>query len=191
MAAPPVQILSADAELADPAVWLPDTTAAAPPLVIALTGPQASGKSTLANALFATAFPVAARGTVASATTRGIQLARVARPDADVIVLDVEGADARARGRDAKAFAARCAAFVTALADVVLVNLWFHDACRVDSAAHSLISSVLHTCAQGLVDGAASRTALLVTVRDVDDESPDSQEQISAMVQNDVSCVTR
>lgn len=118
-------------------------------------------------------------------------MSTVARPDAscDLLILDVEGADARARGREAKTFASRCASFVTALADVVIVNLWFHDACRLDSAAYSLLTSVLLTCAQGMVDGAMVRTALVVTVRDAEDDTPDGAEELSAMISSDVRCL--
>lgn len=190
MATAPVEILSPDGELADTQDWLLDpTTSTSPYFVVAIAGPQASGKSTLANALFHTSFPIASRAVVGEATTRGIHLAQIP-PSPHVtnhtLVLDVEGADARARGRDAKAFAARCAAFVTALADVVIVNFWFHDACRLDSAAYSLIRSVLYTCAEAFADGTQSRTSLVVAIRDADDDSTHALEELSSMIQNDV-----
>ena len=103
------------------------------------------------------------------------------------LVLDVEGADARARGRDAKVFAAMCAAFVSTVADVVIVNLWFHDACRLDSAAYSLLRTILKTSAQGLVDGAEARTALVIAVRDTEEDSETGLQSIRDMIKNDVS----
>lgn len=188
MAGPPVEILSADGELADAQDWVTYGSAASSFFVVAVAGPQASGKSTLANALFGTDFPVARSGVVGEATTRGILLSHVPHdhPTKDTLVLDVEGADARARGRDAKAFAARCAALVTALADVVLVNMWYHDACRLDSAAYSLIRSILFTCAEGMADGSLARTSLVVAVRDADEDSSDALHELTAMIQTDV-----
>lgn len=173
-----------------------------PVCVVAVIGPQASGKSTLANALFETRFPVAPRGAVGVATTRGIdaavppmlpappggaggeleqleQLAPSASPP-PLVVLDVEGADARARGRAGKAFSTRATAFATTLADAVLLNVWYHDTARVESAGYGLLRTVLQTQAKAIVDSAAAqepvqpRTALIFVVRDVDDDVTDN-----------------
>lgn len=189
MPSAPVEILSPDGDLAEAQDWLAEPSDVDSIFVVAIAGPQASGKSTLANALFNTDFPVAKRGVVGEATTRGILLSQVSATESiskDTLVLDVEGADARARGRDAKGFASRCAAFVTALADVVIVNLWFHDACRLDSAAYSLIRSILFTCADGLADGNEARTSLVIAVRDAEEDSNEALDELSSMIQHDV-----
>lgn len=99
----------------------------------------------------------------------------------------MEGADARSRGRDAKNFAARCVSFVASLADVVIVNMWYHDACRLDSAAYDLLRSVLVTCAEGLVGGSEARTGLVVAVRDADDESLDAINQLKQVIISDLT----
>lgn len=186
----PVEIISHEADLSDPSDWLPDDLvySSDPLFIVAITGPQASGKSTFANALFNTSFPVANRGSIATATTRGILLSYVSSESSrpHTVVLDVEGADARSRGKEAKTFAARCASFVSALADVVVVNMWYHDACRLDSAAYSLLRSVLLTCAQGLVDGSDAHTALVVAVRDAEDDSSDATDELKQMIISDV-----
>lgn len=177
--------------MTQPDSWFPDSEdelTQDPFFVVAITGPQASGKSTLANALFNSSFPVASRGSVGSATTRGILSSRVQSP-VPTLILDVEGADARSRGRDAKLFASQCASFVSALADVVIVNLWFHDACRLDSAAYALLRSILKACAQALVDGAEARTALVIAVRDADDDSQGSLESLQDMIAVDVRSI--
>lgn len=158
----------------------PDTNA----IIIAILGPQASGKSTLANALFGTSFPVADRTLLASSTTRGILAARpTERPD--IVVLDVEGADARERGRSGRNFQARCASFVSTLADCIILNLWFHDTCRVDSTSYELLRTVLHTCAQAIHDGSSGRTALVFAIRDVEEEV--HPENLMQIVTDDVS----
>lgn len=185
----PVQILHPDGELAQPDTWFPNPPtplSSTPFVVVAITGPQASGKSTLANALFDTSFPVADPRSVGLATTRGILASTPSLPPHPTLVLDVEGADARARGRDAKLFASQTASFVAALADVVIVNLWFHDACRLDSAAYSLLRSILFTSATALAEGAAARTALIVAVRDADDDSEDAAQSLRDLIFSDV-----
>lgn len=188
MSSSAVEILHSDGDLAPPEAWFDDSEPLPeePFLVVAITGPQASGKSTLANAIFDTTFPVASRSAVGLATTKGILAERISTLPRPTLILDVEGADARSRGRDSKVFAAQAAAFVSALADVVIVNLWFNDACRLDSAAYSLIRAILNTSSQALVDGASVRTALIVAVRDVDDNSMDAAGSLRDLITKDV-----
>lgn len=186
---PPVQIIDANGELAPSDSWFPDAEADLPekPIkVIAITGPQASGKSTLLNLLFSTQFPVASRDAVGESTTRGI-FASLCSTEEPLVVLDVEGADARARGRGAKIFASQCASFVSALADVVIVNLWFHDACRLDSMAYAMLRSILTTCGKAFVDGVEARVALVVAVRDAEGDPMAGSPSLRDMVMFDVS----
>lgn len=193
MSGKPVEILHPDGVLAPPEAWFPegvDSLPEDPFFIVAITGPQASGKSTLVNALFETSFPVADRNQVGIATTRGILAERALDTETSTLVLDVEGADARARAREAKLFATRAASFVSALADVVIVNLWFHDACRLDSSAYSLIRAVLNTSAQSLADDAPVRTALIIAVRDIDDDAPDATSSLRDLITNDVRLIS-
>lgn len=205
-------------------------------LVVAVLGPQSSGKSTLCNALFGTYFPVACRGKVATATTRGVAAAvcspqyqrrplselheselhpttfgyvtksgglldstvehrkqpQPCRRTNNAVILDVEGADARERGRSGKAFQTRASAFVASLADVILLNLWYHDVARVDSAGYALLRTVLSTCAKLLTDSAAAgnrtwpRTAIVFVVRDVEDDAS-SHRHLKDMLHGDVA----
>ena len=184
-----VQVVDASGEICntDPS-WFPsditDATAIEYPVMIAILGPQASGKSTLANSLFDTEFPVAARTSVATSTTRGILVAHPpGRPE--YVIFDVEGADARERGREGKAFQARCASFVANIADVIVLNMWYHDTCRMDSAGYVLLKAVLLTCAQVITDVSTSRTALVFTIRDIEDDF--DQVALEELVRADVS----
>ncbi len=182
-----VEVVNAGGEIASPDLPWFDTAAQSDlATIVAILGPQASGKSTLANALFGTQFPVASRTSVGSSTTRGILAARPTERT-DVVVLDVEGADARERGRDGKIFQARCASFVSNLADCIVLNMWYHDTCRVDSTGYELLKSVLLTCAQVIADGSAARTVLVFAVRDVEDDV--APETLRALVSNDVSFI--
>lgn len=168
--------------------WFENVTDTSTSLIVAILGSQGTGKSTLCNALFDTSFPVAQRTSLGTSTTRGILASRPeSRPD--IVVLDVEGADARERGRSGRDFQARCASFVTNLADCVVLNMWYHDTCRVDSSSYQLLRSVLHTCAQGIAqsaqDGSPVRSALVFAIRDVEDEI--DTENLKAVVMEDVS----
>lgn len=183
MSSPVVEVVNAVGEICSAnEPWFdsaPDSNA----VIVAILGPQASGKSTLANELFGTAFPVAARTTVGSSTTRGILAARPSdRPD--VVVLDVEGADARERGRAGRNFQARCASFVANLADCIILNMWYHDTCRVDSTGYELLRNVLLTCAQAIAEGSSPRSALVFAIRDVEDDVDPST--LQNLVSNDV-----
>lgn len=155
-------------------------------VIVAVLGPQSSGKSTLCNALFGTDFPVAGRTSLATATTRGILAGKPADASKDnFVVLDVEGADARERGRSGKSFQVRCASFVANLADAIVLNMWYHDTCRVDSSSYELLRTVLHTCAQAIHDGSSGKTALVFAIRDVEDEV--DQDNLKQVVTDDVS----
>lgn len=182
-----VEVVDPTGEIASPDhPWFDSASQSDQATIVAVLGPQASGKSTLANALFATEFPVASQAAVGSATTRGILAARP--PDrTDVVVFDVEGADARERGRDGKIFQARCASFVSNLADCIVLNMWYHDTCRVDSTGYELLKSVLLTCAQVIADGSAARTVLVFAVRDVEDDVV--EEDLRNLVTSDV-CIS-
>lgn len=64
--------------------------------IMAVFGPQSSGKSTLLNMLFDTKFPTLASQVRRGQTTRGILAARPAKQS--IIVLDLEGSDSKERG---------------------------------------------------------------------------------------------
>ena len=112
--------------------------------VVAIMGPQSSGKSTLMNRVFATGFREMDAGLGRSQTTRGVWASRSpALPEDCVLVLDLEGTDGRERGPDDTTFERQSALLALAAADVLLVNLWCHDIGREHGAGKPLLRTVL------------------------------------------------
>eukprot|EP00178_Gracilaria_changii_P019938 TRINITY_DN578_c0_g1_i1.p2 TRINITY_DN578_c0_g1~~TRINITY_DN578_c0_g1_i1.p2 ORF type:complete len:545 (+),score=104.37 TRINITY_DN578_c0_g1_i1:3078-4712(+) len=167
----PVQVIDAEGKAAlSASTWFPEYNDMGPEalFIVSILGGQASGKSTLLNKLFGTSFVVGPRAAVATATTKGI-FADKARDQTTVVAVDVEGSDSRERGRDGRAFQARCAAFVTCISDVLLLNLWYHDVGRFDAAGYALLKAVFAEAARNAGQDAL-KTALVFVVRDVDDD---------------------
>lgn len=143
--------------------------------IVSVLGGQASGKSTLLNKVFGCDFEVGSRSAVSSATTKGI-FACKASSSPTVVALDVEGSDSRERGRDGRAYQARCAGFVALISDIVLLNLWYHDVGRFDAAGYSLMQAVF---AEAIKSADQEPTKLVFVVRDVDDDvGEDTLEQL-------------
>lgn len=133
--------------------------------MVAILGAQASGKSTLLNQVLGTKFDVGTSATIGSATTKGITVAKSAHSKY-IVAIDVEGSDSRERGKADKFFHRKCATFVATVADVILLNLWFHEVGRLDTTAYSLLDAVF--CEASKNEGAKS--ALVIVVRDVEDD---------------------
>ncbi|KAJ7969262.1 Protein ROOT HAIR DEFECTIVE 3-like [Quillaja saponaria] len=91
--------------------------------VVAIMGPQSSGKSTLLNHLFHTNFREmdAYRGRFQ--TTKGIWIAKCIGIEPCTVAMDLEGTDGRERGEDDTAFEKQSALFALAISDIVLVNM--------------------------------------------------------------------
>ncbi|KAI0564411.1 P-loop containing nucleoside triphosphate hydrolase [Gracilaria domingensis] len=167
----PIQVIDSEGKAAlSASTWFPEYDEIGPEalFIVSVLGGQASGKSTLLNKLFGTSFVVGPRSAVATATTKGI-FADKAKDRATLVAVDVEGSDSRERGRDGRAFQARCAAFVTCISDVLLLNLWYHDVGRFDAAGYALLKAVFAEAAKNAGQDAL-RTALVFVVRDVDDD---------------------
>lgn len=127
--------------------------------IVAIMGPQSSGKSTLMNhvvrsvrsaILFNGCLQFGTRFTEMDAvsgrrqTTRGIWMAKAPRDDSVLtIVLDLEGTDGRERGEDDTTFERQSALFALATADVVLINIWCHDIGREHGSGKPLIKTIL------------------------------------------------
>jgi hypothetical protein len=114
--------------------------------VVAIVGPQSSGKSTLLNHLFNTKFSEmdALRGR--DQTTKGVWLQRC-QEELNVVtpctlVMDLEGTDGRERGEDDTAFQKQSALFALAVADIVLINIWCHDVGREQASNKPLLKTV-------------------------------------------------
>ena len=97
--------------------------------VVAVVGPQSSGKSTLLNALYGASFDEMSASDGRSQTTRGIWMeCPAAQPD--LLLLDVQGTDSIEGGEASKTFERQAALFVLGLADVLVINVWEHDVGR-------------------------------------------------------------
>ncbi|GJV28422.1 root hair defective 3-like protein, partial [Tanacetum coccineum] len=92
--------------------------------VVAIMGPQSSGKSTLLNNLFHTNFREMDAYRGRSQTTKGIWMARCVGIEPCTIVMDLEGTDGRERGEDDTMFEKQSALFALAVSDIVLINMW-------------------------------------------------------------------
>lgn len=138
--------------------------------LVAVLGAQGSGKSSLLNKVFGTSFVVGTRSPIATATTKGI-FASPAKDSAATVALDVEGSDSRDRGRDGRAFQTTCAGFSAAIADVILLNMWYHDVGRFDATGYALLDAVFDEAVKnGDQDPESFKTALVFVVRDADDD---------------------
>ncbi|CCK72960.1 dynamin-like GTPase SEY1 KNAG_0M01070 [Huiozyma naganishii CBS 8797] len=106
--------------------------------IVSVFGSQSSGKSTLLNVLFHTAFDTMDAQLKRQQTTRGIWLAHTNRVTTtadgddeatsgtrcpDIFVLDVEGSDGSERGED-QDFERKAALFALAVSEVLIVNIW-------------------------------------------------------------------
>ncbi|GJW89706.1 root hair defective 3-like protein [Tanacetum coccineum] len=107
--------------------------------VVAIMGPQSSGKSTLLNNLFHTNFREMDAYRGRSQTTKGIWMARCVGIEPCTIVMDLEGTDGRERREDDNAFEKQSALFALAVSDIVLINMWCHDIGREQAANKPLL----------------------------------------------------
>lgn len=111
--------------------------------VVAIMGPQSSGKSTLMNHVFGTGFQEMDAMTGRQQTTKGVWLAKAPKVD-DVctLILDLEGSDGRERGEDDTNFERQSALFALAVADVLLINVWCHDIGREQGSGKPLMKTI-------------------------------------------------
>ncbi|KAK9824432.1 hypothetical protein WJX72_010204 [[Myrmecia] bisecta] len=136
--------------------------------VVAITGPQSSGKSTLMNILFGTKFEEMDALSGRNQTTKGIWLAKSDKIDHPAtLVMDLEGSDGRERGEDDTSFERQSALFALAVADVLLVNMWAKDIGRETGAGKPLLKTIFQVNLK-LFEPAPNkqRTVLLFVFRD-------------------------
>lgn len=108
--------------------------------VITVLGCQSSGKSTLLNSLFGTSFPEMNSLEGRSQTTKGIWIAKDC--GSNTLVVDVEGTDSRERGENRLTFEHRASLFSLAVADAVIVNMWYQDLGRYAASNYGLLKTV-------------------------------------------------
>ncbi|KAL5731582.1 hypothetical protein ACHQM5_004294 [Ranunculus cassubicifolius] len=131
--------------------------------VVAIMGPQSSGKSTLLNHLFRTNFREMDAFRGRSQTTKGIWLAKCVGIEPCTIAMDLEGTDGRERGEDDTAFEKQSALFALAIADIVLINMWCHDIGREHAANKPLLKTVFQVMMRLF---SPRKTTLLFVIRD-------------------------
>ncbi|KAL3851566.1 hypothetical protein ACJIZ3_013448 [Penstemon smallii] len=131
--------------------------------VVAIMGPQSSGKSTLLNHLFHTNFREMDTFRGRSQTTKGIWIAKALGIEPFTIVMDLEGTDGRERGEDDTTFEKQSALFALAVADIVLINMWCHDIGREQAANRPLLKTVFQVMMRLF---SPRKTTLLFVIRD-------------------------
>lgn len=131
--------------------------------VVAIMGPQSSGKSTLLNHLFYTNFREMDAFRGRNQTTKGIWIANAVGIEPLTIVMDLEGTDGRERGEDDTTFEKQSALFALAVADVVLINMWCHDIGREHAANKPLLKTVFQVMMRLF---SPRKTTLLFVIRD-------------------------
>ncbi|KAI4354142.1 hypothetical protein L6164_003035 [Bauhinia variegata] len=141
--------------------------------VIAIMGPQSGGKSTLLNHLFGTKFKMMNEEDGRSQTTKGIWLARCPDIEPVTLVMDMEGTDGSERGEDTS-FENRSALFALAIADVVLINIWFKDIGLNNAAKLPLLKTVFEQVLVPFCDKPRKITLMFV-VRDKKESSPEKK----------------
>ncbi|XP_042024021.1 protein ROOT HAIR DEFECTIVE 3 homolog 1-like [Salvia splendens] len=131
--------------------------------VVAIMGPQSSGKSTLMNHLFNTNFREMDAFKGRSQTTKGIWMARCVGMEPCTVVMDLEGTDGRERGEDDTAFEKQSSLFALAVSDIVLINMWCHDIGREQAANKPLLKTVFQVMMRLF---SPRKTTLLFVIRD-------------------------
>ncbi|KAL2243237.1 protein ROOT HAIR DEFECTIVE 3 homolog 1 [Sesamum indicum] len=131
--------------------------------VVAIMGPQSSGKSTLLNNLFGTNFREMDAFKGRSQTTKGIWMAHCVGIEPCTLVMDLEGTDGRERGEDDTAFEKQSALFALAVSDIVLINMWCHDIGREQAANKPLLKTVFQVMMRLF---SPRKTTLMFVIRD-------------------------
>eukprot|EP01132_Coremiostelium_polycephalum_P005721 gene5721-7116_t len=141
--------------------------------VIAILGPQSSGKSTLLNILFNTKFAVMEGVTGRRQTTQGVWMgiASIDSPET-YLILDVEGTDGRERGEDEKAFERKTSLFSLVLSSVLIINMWAHDIGRYNAANIGLLKTVFELNLQLFQKKKTHKTLIFFVIRDHDNVTP-------------------
>eukprot|EP01066_Platyproteum_vivax_P011005 Platyproteum_vivax@DN4979_c0_g1_i1.p1 len=133
--------------------------------LVTVLGCQSSGKSTLLNRMFSTHFQELNAAAGRGQTTKGVWLG--VDPKTATIVVDVEGTDSAARGEDRLTFEHRAALFSLALADVVIVNFWYHDIGRYTASNYGLLKTVMAVNLELFYqEDSHKKTHLLFVIRD-------------------------
>jgi GTPase Era involved in 16S rRNA processing len=133
--------------------------------VLAIFGPQSSGKSTLLNQLFSTEFPTLDSRGGRHQVTLGVYTSK-AKED-DILVFDMEGTDSKERGgQNNMGFERKISLFALSMAEVLIVNLWFLDIGRYHASNYALLKTVFELHLQLFAKTSNTKTLLLFIIRD-------------------------
>ncbi|KAI9844582.1 MAG: Dynamin-like GTPase that mediates homotypic ER fusion [Thelocarpon superellum] len=147
--------------------------------LISVFGSQSTGKSTLLNHLFGTAFGVMSEDERRQ-TTKGIWMSKNKRAGGEggegagsrkmadnILVMDVEGTDGRERGED-QDFERKSALFALATSEVLIVNIWEHQVGLYQGANMGLLKTVFEVNLQLFLKDKNSnpRSLLFFVIRD-------------------------
>ncbi|KAK9811028.1 hypothetical protein WJX73_007637 [Symbiochloris irregularis] len=136
--------------------------------IVAVTGPQSSGKSTLMNTLFGTDFTEMNAMSGRQQTTKGIWMAQATKVQEPLtLVLDLEGSDGRERGEDDNSFERQSSLFALAITDILVVNMWAKDIGREAGAGKPLLKTIFQVNLKLFAPSPnRQRTVLLFVFRD-------------------------
>ena len=132
--------------------------------MIAIIGPQSSGKSTLLNLLFGTTFQTMNEQTGRQQTTKGIHASSaIGHP---LLLFDVEGCDSRERGDSDALFERKAALFALALSEVLIINMWESDIGRYNASNIPMLRTVFEVNVQLFLAQQEVKTKILFIIRD-------------------------
>ncbi|KAH6774990.1 hypothetical protein C2S52_012551 [Perilla frutescens var. hirtella] len=141
--------------------------------VVAIMGPQSSGKSTLLNHLFETNFKEMDGSKGRSQTTKGVWIVKAPDMDPLTLVLDMEGSDSKERcDEDETTFEKQSALFALAISDIVLINMWCHDIGREQAASRPLLKTIFEVMLRISSSTSPRRTTLFFVIRDKTKTTP-------------------
>ncbi|KAH6758620.1 Root hair defective 3 GTP-binding protein [Perilla frutescens var. frutescens] len=150
--------------------------------VVAIMGPQSSGKSTLLNHLFHTQFTEMDASIGRKQTTKGIWIAKAPNIEPLTMVLDLEGTDGLERGQDDTTFEKQSALFALVIADILLINMWCNDIGRENAANRPLLKTIFEVMMRLNI---SRKTTLLFVIRDKA-KSPILMERLEFKLKEDV-----
>lgn len=132
--------------------------------IVAIMGPQSSGKSTLMNHAFGTTFKEMDDALGRSQTTQGVWMSKSPLMRTPTLVMDLEGTDGRERGEEDTAFEKQTALFAMASADVLMVNMWCNDIGREQASGKPLLRTIFEVNLK--VFSPERKTMLVFVIRD-------------------------
>eukprot|EP00899_Mesostigma_viride_P026035 jgi/Mesvir1/6616/Mv12750-RA.2 len=153
--------------------------------VVAIMGPQSSGKSTLLNSIFGTGFTEMDAYAGRSQTTRGVWLEQAEGIQPCTLVFDLEGNDSSERGEDGASFERQIALLALAVSDTLLVNMWCHDIGREHASNKPLLRIVFQVYLRMI---SPRRTTLLFVVRD---KTKTPMDKLEPILRNDIQQIWR